>query len=104
MEVLSFGLYPKTSNILNGHLKICVLSGFVPLENGVIFKFRHFFSSSKQMVTWIVVIDRSLIYNVRVKENTNIDGWQSQEFIFGGAIYKIFCVCMKSKIVMYNTS
>ena len=30
--------------------------------------------------------------------------WQSQEFIFGGAMYKFFfCVCMKCKIVIYNT-
>ena len=30
--------------------------------------------------------------------------WWSQKFIFRGAIYKILCVYMKSKIVMYNTS
>ena len=50
-----------------------------------------------------LLLHASGAYMIYPTSHMGLDQWQSQEFIFGGAIYKIFCVCMKSKIVMYNT-
>ena len=91
LEGVNIGFYTKSllNLISKYYLFLC--------RRNIIFLALSFFLT-------VSFLTSSLFPLLFLSSHTLLSQWQSQEFIFGRAIYKKICVCMKSKIVMYNTS